>query len=257
MSNLKLKVVQLPAKHAGRQMIKRQKVAHAASPIKDARTLKALRVALADSGKYARRNLAIFDLGVCSGRRCGDILSLQLYEIWDDLRGVRSMVEYRDQKTSTWKKFFMNDSVRSNLMHYLEEVGYVVNGKRVVRNDVFLFPSRKRTQKNDAGSWYDAKYDKYRPRTETPTGCLSVSSYRRILNDAAINGGITDIDHLGTHSMRKTFGYHGFRQNGAEFVQLALGHSSMNVTKHYLGMDNEYLEKKYMELNIPGMDDEI
>ena len=257
MSNVQLKIVQFPEKVQGRFVIKRQKTAHAASPLKDAKTIKAMRAALADSGKYAKRNLAIFDFGVSSGRRCGDILSMQIFDVWDDLHGVLRKIEYRDQKTKTYKSFYLSSVAHANLTQYLEEAGFVVNGKLMVGKDTPLFPSRKRAPKSDPGSWYDPHYDKYRSRVTTPTGCLSVGTYRDILTKAALKHKITNIEHLGTHSMRKTFGYHGFRQNGAEFVQLALGHSSMNVTKNYIGIDDEYMKKKFNDLVIPGLDEEV
>lgn len=267
MSNLKLKVVQLPLTGKGEVIVKRYKKAHAASPIKDASTLKAMRAALADSGKYSRRNLAIFDLGVCSGRRCGDILCLQLHEVWSDLHGLKNKIEYWDQKTRKWKRFFLSDIAYNNLKQYVEEAGYVVDGKRVVPVNTYLFPSRKKSEKVQPGTFTVTKTKivdgivqevtaEYKHRS-LPSGCLEVSTYRRILTDAARKHAITGIEHLGTHTMRKTFGYHGFRQNGAEFVQLALGHSSMNVTQHYLTLDDEYLEKEYTRLKIPGMEEEV
>lgn len=263
MSQVKLKVVQFPEQRQGRQIAKRQRKAHAASPIKDARTIKAMRAALADSGKYSKRNLAIFDLGICSGRRCGDILCFQMFDVWDDLHGLKRMIEYHDQKTGTKKKFFLTESAHRNLMQYLIEAGFISeDGKRLVDTTAFLFPSRKKSAKRRIGSYtYEVKHGnekiKVQHRLFLPDGCLEVGTYRDILNKAAREHGITDIEHLGTHTMRKTFGYHAFRQNGAEFVQLALGHSSMRVTEHYLTLDDEYLEENFSKLQIPGMDDEI
>ena len=258
MTNLKLKVVLLPETRQGRTLIKRKKHAHAASPIKDAHTMKALRAALADSGKYAARNLAIFDLGVCSGRRCGDILCLKLYEVWDDMHGLKRKVDYMDQKTQKWKRFYLNDTAYHSLYSYLESSGLIAQGCRCTELDGYLFPSRKKMPKQPPGSYSvtDKKGIEHRyTRLSLPQGCLEVGTYRRILQDAARKYGITGIEHLGTHSMRKTFGYHAFRQNGAEFVMLALGHSGMDVTRHYLTLDDEYLEAAYNGLQIPGLEE--
>ena len=258
MTNIKPKVIQLPEPKQGRIVVKRRKVAHAADPIKDARTMRALRAALADSGRYSLRNLAIFDLGVCSGRRCGDILCLQLFEVWDDLHGVKRKIEYMDQKTRKWKRFYLNDAAHANLSRYLEQSSFIRDGSRCVRLEAYLFPSRKQMPKQVPGSYTvtDRKGETHRyARTSLPQGCLEVGTYRRILQNAARKHGITDIEHLGTHSMRKTFGYHAFRQNSAEFVMLALGHSGMEVTRHYLTLDDEYLEEAYGKLSIPGMEE--
>ena len=259
MTNTKLKVIRLPETKRGRIVAKRQKVAHAADPIKDARTMRALRTALADSGRFSLRNLAIFDLGVCSGRRCGDILCLQLYEVLDDLHGVKRKIEYTDQKTRKWKHFYLNDTARENLRRYLEQSGFIRDGSRCVCLDTYLFPSRKQMPKRLPGSYTitDRKGETHRyPRISLPQGCLEVGTYRRILQEAARKHGVTGIEHLGTHTMRKTFGYHAFRQHSAEFVMLALGHSSMEVTRHYLTLDDEYLEEAYGRLRIPGMEED-
>lgn len=59
----------------------------------------------------------------------------------------------------------------------------------------------------------------------------------RILNDAGIQFGL---DLIGTHTMRKTFGYHLYQQTkDINLVQSILGHSSPEVTKRYIGITKE------------------
>lgn len=215
--------------------------AHAADPIKDADTMRKVRSGLAQSGKYAKRNLAIFDLGTASGRRCGDILNLRMVEVWDDIRGtVKEWVEYVDHKTSKagrnrWLKFKLRETSRASLLEYLESVGAVHNGVRIWDLSHPLFPSRK--------------------GDENGNHVLSVRSYDKILSTVKAKCGIDGIEHLSSHTMRKTFGYNGFRQGNAEFVRGAFGHSSLAVTEHYLGKDAEYLSAGYDNMVIPGIDD--
>lgn len=54
------------------------------------------------------------------------------------------------------------------------------------------------------------------------------------------------LDNFNTHSLRKTFAYMFYLYTNGDIaaVQLALGHSSPVVTMRYLGIDEEYLEKK-------------
>lgn len=49
-----------------------------------------------------------------------------------------------------------------------------------------------------------------------------------------------DIDNLGTHTMRKTFGYHFYKQT-KDIVTLMkmLNHSDPSITLHYIGIDQE------------------
>lgn len=194
----------------------------AADAIRDAETMRAVLRELRNSGKYWKRNLMIFWLGVRSGRRCGDLLNLQLKEVWDmGADNVRESIEYWDQKTRRWLRFYLDAETRSMLYDYIRELG-------CTHGDDYIFPSRK-------GS-----------------GPMSVTAYGNILR--AIRDKLGLDMHLSTHSMRKTFGYNGFRQCGAEFVTMALGHYNMKNTVTYLGLDQEYLQDKYTTMHIAGLE---
>ncbi|ECB9822838.1 tyrosine-type recombinase/integrase [Listeria monocytogenes] len=48
------------------------------------------------------------------------------------------------------------------------------------------------------------------------------------------------LDDLGTHSMRKTFGYHLYKNGvGLELIQVLLNHSSLKITLWYIGIGQE------------------
>ena len=86
-----------------------------------------------------------------------------------------------------------------------------------MKADDYLFPSRKGD----------------RPITR-------VQAYR-ILNKAAEYCGY-DLD-IGTHSMRKTFGYHMYK-GGADISELMtiFNHSSQSITLRYIGIERENLD---------------
>jgi len=71
----------------------------------------------------------------------------------------------------------------------------------------------------------------------------------RILNEAARAVGITD--QIGTHTLRKTFGYHAYKQ-GADITRLQylLNHSAPSVTLRYIGITQEELDNVYLTLNL-------
>lgn len=59
----------------------------------------------------------------------------------------------------------------------------------------------------------------------------------RILNDAGKKFGL---QLIGTHTMRKTFGYHLYQQTqDINLVQSVLGHYSPEITKVYIGITQE------------------
>lgn len=68
-------------------------------------------------------------------------------------------------------------------------------------------------------------------------GHITACQYWRIMSEAAKKVGL---EHIGTHSMRKTFGYHAYK-NGVPLSDLmyALNHSSEAITLRYIGITQE------------------
>jgi integrase len=63
----------------------------------------------------------------------------------------------------------------------------------------------------------------------------------RILSSAAKEAGLAEI---GTHSMRKSFAYHAYKKTkDVALVQHVLNHSSPSVTRRYLGIEDDEIEK--------------
>lgn len=195
-----------------------------ADPITDPSLLRAVLATLRAGGKYGPRNEMIFKVGVASGRRCGDVLNLQVREVWDAAHNaVRPGIRYWDQKTRRWLAFYLDEGMRAELEAYLREAGIPLDDP-----DAYIFPSQKK-------------------------GPMSVDAYGKILDKVAEKLGLQGVLHLSTHSMRKTFGYNGFRANGSEFVTDALGHYNEKNTLTYLGIDAEYLRQGYEELKASSL----
>jgi site-specific recombinase XerD len=70
-----------------------------------------------------------------------------------------------------------------------------------------------------------------------------------ILNHAARTIGIRE--KIGSHSLRKTFGYFAFKQ-GASLTLLmkVFGHSSEAITARYIGITQDDINQVYVNLNI-------
>lgn len=209
---------------AGRIYDKPHNTPRRADPITDPSLLRAVLATLRAGGKYGPRNEMIFKVGVASGRRCGDVLNLQVREVWDAAHNaVRPGIRYWDQKTRRWLAFYLDEGMRAELEAYLREAGIPLDDP-----DAYIFPSQKK-------------------------GPMSVDAYGKILDKVAEKLGLRGVLHLSTHSMRKTFGYNGFRANGSEFVTDALGHYNEKNTLTYLGIDAEYLRQGYEDLCMSAM----
>ncbi len=55
--------------------------------------------------------------------------------------------------------------------------------------------------------------------------------------------------NFGTHTLRKTWGYHA-RQSGVELALHKLNHNSLAYTKRYLGITDDELEAVVRRLNL-------
>ncbi|WP_234288470.1 tyrosine-type recombinase/integrase [Listeria ivanovii] len=59
------------------------------------------------------------------------------------------------------------------------------------------------------------------------------------------------LQHLGTHSMRKTFGYHLYKNGvGLELIQLLSNHSSPKITLRYIGIEQEDKDQAVSSLGL-------
>jgi len=78
---------------------------------------------------------------------------------------------------------------------------------------------------------------------------ITRSSAYAILHEAALNFGIKDI---GTHSMRKTFAYHLYINNGKDvaLAMKALGHETETETLRYIGVEKEQVNRAIRRLEF-------
>jgi integrase len=158
------------------------------------------------------RDYLMFVLGINSGLRISDILRLTVEDVQN------GYVTIREKKTQKTKQFALSDTCKKAIRQYLKNSG-ITTGT--------LFPSRK---------------DSDQPITE--------KSAWRILKDAAEWCGIQE--NIGTHSLRKTFGWHAYR-SGVDigYLQSCFNHSSQAVTMRYLGITQDELnEKVYRNMNL-------
>jgi integrase len=183
-------------------------------PIKDTKKIQAMKILLRDRNP---RDEALFVLGINTALRIGDLLLLKVGDVVKEKGKIPDVVEIQEQKTGKMKQFPLNKSVRDTLASYLKT-------RSNCAADEPLFPSRN-------------------------GGALCRWRVRRILHAA---GEAVGLDRIGTHSLRKTFGYHVYRKTGGNLglVQKLLNHSSSGDTLRYIGIDREEMNATYMDLNL-------
>lgn len=89
------------------------------------------------------------------------------------------------------------------------------------------------------------KYEEYLFKSTRTRESISRIQAYRILNSAAEAVGLKEI---GTHTLRKTFGYHMYQQTkDVALLQEIFKHSSPSITKRYIGINEDMIEKAFEE----------
>ena len=206
----------------------RQKVTKTVQPIRSQSDRDAL------DYYFMHRNLrdrAMFALGIYTGRRISDLVKLNVRDIaYVDKRMrlcIAERLHIREQKTGKFADPLLHPRVRRILSKYLryrrkrsESLGALLNEP--------LLKSRK--------SRRDGQYR------------ITRQHALRVLTTAARHCGITY--KIGTHSLRKTFGYIQ-HQNGTsiELIQKMLNHSSPEITLAYIGIARDDMDEAILSMD--------
>jgi integrase len=157
------------------------------------------------------RDYLLFVLGINSGLRISDLLSLTI----DDVKETDRVI-IREKKTGKPKDFPLADRCKKVIQEYLADIQ---------EGNGWLFKSQR-------GDYPISRIQAY-----------------RIINKAARAIGIKEA--IGTHTLRKTFGYWAHK-NGADItkIQKLLNHSTPEITLAYIGITRDELDNIYINLNL-------
>jgi integrase len=178
--------------------------------------------------QIACRNKMLFLIGINLSLRISDLITLRWNFFLKDDMNFRNFYKIQPKKTQKTGKFvtlYFNDVVRKAIIEYIEQ--YPIEDM----ND-FIFKSRKGSGAvTERGAW-------------------------KIIVDVAEKAGIEY--NVGTHSLRKTFGYHIWhdakdKEKALVMLMAIFNHSSIATTKKYIGIMNEEIESVFNDLNL-GID---
>lgn len=151
------------------------------------------------------RELAMFNLAIDSKLRACDLVRLRVTDICHGDR-VSSRAVVMQQKTKRPVQFEITDATRESVSAWIDKQG--------LRSGDFLFPSRLH---------------------ESPH--LSTRQYARIVESWVCQIGL-DPSAYGTHTMRRTKPTLIYRRTkNLRAVQLLLGHTKLESTVRYLGIE--------------------
>ncbi|GEL76578.1 site-specific integrase [Tenuibacillus multivorans] len=131
----------------------------------------------------------------------------------DDVKN-KTHISIHEQKTGKIKRFRINNDLREHIDRYVENMS----------DESYLFKSR---------------------RGNKPI--KRVQAYK-ILKVAAREAGI---DEIGTHTLRKTFGYHFYqRTKDVALLQDIFNHSAPSITLRYIGINQDIIDQAVEEFSL-------
>ena len=163
----------------------------------------AIRTRLQLAGRV--RDLALFNLAIDSKLRGCDVVSLKVEDVAP--RGYAiDRATVRQRKTGRPVKFEITEQTRQTVDDYLKATGKAPGD--------FLFTGRRGRER-----------------------CLTTRQYARLLSEWIAGIGL-DSSLFGTHSIRRTKATLIYRRTGnLRAVQLLLGHTKVESTVRYLGVE--------------------
>ncbi len=182
-------------------------------PIRDERLIHSIKILLKQKNL---RDYCLFTLGINSGLRISDLLKLTIADVMEKGK-PKDRIRLREKKTNKYKEFPLSDNAKSAIKEYLKTRNYTENEP--------LFISRKNK------------------------GFLLRQQAYKIINDVAKSVGIKE--KIGTHTLRKTFGYHAYNKGyDITVIQKLFNHSSPSVTLRYIGITQDDLDNVYLNLDL-------
>lgn len=176
--------------------------------------------------------LLAFTLGINLGLRANELLELKRSDIFFPDGRIRYIVgDYTDttdrisvfqDKVDKRRGLYLNESCVHAIQWYYGDTGNNYS-------DRYIFSSRE-------------------------GGHIEVDTLRKILKRAAKACGVKQ--NIGTHTLRKTFGYFHYQSNhDIVFLQRLFGHSSALITMRYIGIADEEEKRAYHEVSIDLISD--
>jgi integrase len=150
------------------------------------------------------RDYFLFVMGINIGLRINDMLPLRVRDVRD-----RNQIVLRERKTKKEKFIPINATLKKEIDRYTNDM----------KPNDYLFPSRQLDENN-------------------LTKPITRERAYQILQDVAAQ---FNLEQIGCHSMRKTFGYHLYeRTKDIALLMYIFNHSTEAITMRYIGKKQEH-----------------
>lgn len=147
------------------------------------------------------------------GINCG----LRISDILNlDIKDVKekNYIQLKEKKTGKYKKIPINENLKTIIKNFTKN--------KNINEPLFL-------------SSFNNRMDRFRAYSIIKESCKKIGLE----------------ENIGTHSMRKTFGYHHYKKfKDIVLLQKILNHSNPATTLRYIGIEQDNIEKSYLNFNL-------
>ena len=188
----------------------------AVDPIRNEKKIQDMKVYL--KGKNIR-DYTLFVVGINVALRISDLLELRWSDVLEENKKKFKPIKLLEGKTKKKRNIQLNKTSQKALRELLNSLDtYTMEG--------FIFKSREGENK-----------------------AISRQQALNILKDASRSVGVKD--NVGTHTLRKTWGYHAWKKGfSPALIMETLNHSNLSMTKRYLGIRQDEINYLYLNLNL-------
>ena len=199
-----MEISNLPAIRAHRSAWNKGRIVGQKRPLKP-KHVWAIRVRLELAEDY--RNLALFNMAIDSKLRSCDLIKMRVSDVTASGQ-IRERASVLQSKTKTPVQFEISEGTRTSVLKWIEDPSMI--------GSEYLWPSR------------------FHERLH-----ISTRQYARIVRGWVTSIGL-EATAFGTHSLRRTKVTQIYKKTGnLRAVQLLLGHTKMDSTVRYLGVELE------------------
>ena len=190
-------------------------------PIRDRKKIAQIKNLLRGQGRF--RDLLLFVVGINTALRISDLLQLCVEHFLDGQKQIVKRFWIKEKKRGKRQEIVINNSIREVLEEYL-----------------IAYPGSSDDPANYM--FFNTKANIYSAPIKRGQAWKCIKT---ICRDVGLNG------NYGTHSLRKTWGYHA-RLQGVDLALIMhkLNHESIAYTKRYLGITDDELEAVAQRLNL-------
>ncbi len=190
----------------------------------------------AQDSANALRNQTLIILGLNTALRISDILRLTWNDVFDGKK-IKKHLVIKEQKTGKENRILINAEAKEILLKY-----YRSELKKAKKNKDAQNSQNNQNPRNPT----DIKGSYLFPSPKKKGDHLSRYQAHRIISHAAEE---LHMEHVSCHSLRKTFGYHAWKQGVQPALLMSIfNHSSWQITMRYLGITQDEKDKVFAKI---------